>query len=60
MKETKKIYIPDYRWLFTMQEAGPVGDLLRPSKSDCPKQEKEQLVINKNLADDHLTATYWG
>ena len=60
MKETKKIYISDYQWLFPMQESGPLGDLLRPFKSDRRKQEKEQLIMNKDLADDHLTATYWG
>ncbi|MGA2330207.1 MAG: hypothetical protein ABSG75_00445 [Syntrophales bacterium] len=60
MKETKKIYISDYQRLFPIQETGPVRDLLRPSKSDYLKQEKEQLIINKDLTDDHLTATYWG
>ena len=60
MKEIKNIYISDYQWLFPIQETGPVRDLLRPPKSDYRKQEKERLIINKNLTDDHLTATYWG
>lgn len=60
MKETKKIHISDYQWLFQTQETGPVGDLFRPSKSDYREQEKEQLITNKGLTDDHLTATYWG
>jgi hypothetical protein len=60
MKDTKDIYISDYRWLFPIQETGAVRDLLRPSKSDCRKPEEEQLITNKNLTDDHLTATYWG
>jgi hypothetical protein len=60
MKETKKIYVSDYQWLFPIQETGPVGDLFRPSKSDQRKQEKERVIINKDLTDDHLTATYWG
>ncbi|MGA3209383.1 MAG: hypothetical protein ABSE05_16365 [Syntrophales bacterium] len=60
MKETKNIYISDYHWLFLIQKTGPVRGLLMPSKSDYRKQEKEQLTINKDLTDDHLTATYWG
>jgi hypothetical protein len=60
MKETKKIYISDYQWVFPIQESDPVGDLLRPSKRDCGKQEKGELLVNEELTDDHLTATYWG
>ncbi|MGO9136573.1 MAG: hypothetical protein ACLP9S_04235 [Syntrophales bacterium] len=60
MKETKKIYISDYQWLFHTRETEPVGDLFRPFKSDYRKQEEERLLINKVLTDDHLTATYWG
>jgi hypothetical protein len=60
MKETKNIYVSDYQRLFPIQETRPVGYLLRPSTSDCRKKEKEQLIIDKDLTDDHLTATYWG
>lgn len=60
MKETKNIYIADYQWLFSIQETGPGRDLLSLTKSGYRKQEKEQLRINKDLTDDHLTATYWG
>jgi len=60
MKEIKEIYISDYQRLFQQQETSPVGDLFRPSKGDYQKQEREQLIINKGLTDDHLTATFWG
>lgn len=60
MKETKNIYISDYQRLFPIHENNPVLDLLRPYKSEYRKQEREQLIINKDLTDDHLTATYWG
>lgn len=60
MKETRNIYISDYQRLTPIQETGPVMELLRPSKSDHQKKEKELLTINKDLTDDHLTATYWG
>jgi len=60
MKETKRTYISDYQWVFPIRETGQVRDLFRPSEGEYRKREIEQSMINKDLADDHLTATYWG
>jgi hypothetical protein len=60
MKETKRTYVSDCQRLFPIRETSQVRDLFKPSEGEYQKRGIDQSMINKDLADDHLTATYWG
>ena len=60
MEETNSMSIFYNRQLFSAFKPVLFVDSLRPLNSDYQKTEKDATIIEKDLHDDHLTATYWG
>jgi len=60
MQKLKSTFISDDHQRSFIPKTEPVVNLFRIHESDYQNKGEEMLTINKNIPDDHLTATYWG